>query len=93
MLMMSIRVVPPKRLEYRLNSSTTFDPTMDRTQIFRVVSVGSFPWSSMESLLHVVDVRLGRTTDHWIPLKFLEFQYAIFLEVAWNRYSIPKMSV
>jgi hypothetical protein len=31
-----------------------------------------FSWSSMESLLHADDVRSGRTTDRWIPLKFLE---------------------
>ena len=54
---------------------------------FLRVSGGSFPWSSVESLLHVNDVRSGRTTnattvpaervhnfwsDCWIELKFLE---------------------
>jgi len=54
--------VPPTRLEYRLRRSITFDPTVDRAQIFRGVSIGCFPWSSMESLLHPDDVRSGRTT-------------------------------
>jgi len=34
---------------------------LDRSQIFRVVSVGCFPCSSVESLLHADDVRSGRT--------------------------------
>jgi len=60
---------------------------LDRAQIFKGVSVGCFPWSSMESLLHADKVRSGRTTDattvptemvynfwsdRWIALKFLE---------------------
>jgi hypothetical protein len=32
-------------------------------QIFKGVSGGSFPWSSVESLLHADDVCSGRTTD------------------------------
>ena len=55
--------VPPTRLEYRLRRSITFDPTVDRAQIFRGVSIGCFPWSSMDFLLHANDVRSGPTTD------------------------------
>jgi hypothetical protein len=36
---------------------------LDRTQIFRGVSIGSFPLSSVESLLHPDDVCSCRTTD------------------------------
>jgi hypothetical protein len=36
---------------------------LDCAQIFRGVSVGCIPWSSMESLVHADDVRSGRTTD------------------------------
>jgi hypothetical protein len=31
--------------------------------MFRGVSVGYFPWSRVETLLHADDVRSGRTTD------------------------------
>jgi hypothetical protein len=37
--------------------------SLDRAQIFRGVSVGCFPWSSVESLLHADDVRSSRPTD------------------------------
>jgi hypothetical protein len=36
---------------------------LDRAHIFRVVFVGYFPWSSLESLLHADEVRSGSTTD------------------------------
>jgi hypothetical protein len=49
--------VPPTRPQYRLKRSITIDPTVDRAQIFRGLSVGCFPWSCMESLLHADDVR------------------------------------
>jgi hypothetical protein len=78
-------------------------------QIFGVVFVGCFPWSSMDSLLHVDEVRSGQSTDtttvptkkihnFWtdrrIALKFLEeFPYGVFLWVAWNRYFTLTMSV
>jgi hypothetical protein len=42
--------MPTTRLEYRLKRSITCDPT-HHPLIFRVVSIGCFSWSCVESLL------------------------------------------
>jgi len=66
---MSVRVVPPTRLQYRLKSSISFDPTVGSRLNFRGVFGGCFPWSSVESLLQDDDVRSGRTTNSTTGLK------------------------
>jgi len=106
--MMSVRVVPPTRPQYRLKRSLTFDLTVAWRSNFIGVSVGYFPWSSVDSLLHADDVLSSRTTDttkvpaekvhnfcsdRWIASKVLkEFQSAVFLGVAWNHYTTPTLS-
>jgi hypothetical protein len=48
---------------------------LDRAQFFGGVSIGCFPWSSVDSVLHTDDVRSGRTIDGTTvpPEKFHKF--------------------